>query len=287
MPIHSATAFSKPQLCVTGPAAISRCTVTLATRASCPLSQLGPPTLTQHLAEGLARPGMLWAWWGWVWGHVTGALAGLQQASSGDFLHGTTGRSVWGSRDALHGSRCPRKAGSSRGRAVQPAASRLCSCSPQHSGVTQGWPEQGTARRLSPQRSACPALRTGQHRAAPSCAWGRSQLRLQLAKAPSARQSSPHLPQRLPALSCHPCPGKRPIPAVTRAESRSGPCPSRMKDAGLWPCSVKRLCCVTEGCAGKTFCPNYPHSVTPAPHCSLWSPVPTCAGCHPGKMAEE
>lgn len=171
-----------------------------------------------------------------------------------------------GPRDVLFGTigmPCvgPAPAGrqaSAGGRAVQPAASRLCSCSPQHSDPRRERPEQGTAlrpgHRLSLQRSSCPGLLPGLPRAGPSCAWSRSQLCLQLAKAPFPRQSSPHLPQRLSAPSCHPCPGKCPVPAVTaapdwrRAEEWSLPAPGE----GCWPLgSVNGLCCATEeGCAG-------------------------------------
>lgn len=144
------------------------------------------------------------------------------------------------------------------GRAVQPAASRLCSCSPQHSDPRRERPEQGTAlrlgRRLRSSAHPVPACARGCPEPVPAVLGAGPSCACSWQKHLSRWQSSPHLPQRLSAPSCHPCPGKCPVPAVTaapdwrRAEEWSLPAPGE----GCWPLgSVNGLCCATEeGCAG-------------------------------------
>lgn len=246
MPTHSASAFSKSQLCVTGPAAVSgwsHCHLCHKGVLSSEPARLTSPSLTIYLG--------VWHVLGCFWygragsvssQRITSAPAGLQLPGWGKFLHEATGCFVWDYGDALRGSG-RWKAGSSRGRAVQPAASRLCSCSPQHWEARQGKARAGHRAPAAPPPLA-PALSLSLRGAAPS----QSQLCLQLVKAPFPSRAATSAPA--PASPLLPSPSQPSQRLRTRGEQER-PRPSRMKEAGPWPCSGQGLCCATEeGCAG-------------------------------------
>lgn len=165
MPTHSASAFSKSQLCVTGPAAISgwsHCHLCHKEVLSSEPAGLTSPSVTIYLGVwhvlGCFRYGRAGAVSSQ---HITSALAGLQQPGWGNFLRGATGGSVWDDRDALLGlAPAGRQAAVGAGRCSrQPAG---CAPAPHSTGKSgRERPEPGTAprprRRLWPQRSAVPA----------------------------------------------------------------------------------------------------------------------------------
>lgn len=181
------------------------------------------------------------------------------------------------------------KAGSSRGPGRAAGSQQAVLLLPTAQGVHAG---KVGAGHCAPQRSACPACAPGSPGPVPAVLGARPSCACSWKKHLSRGRAvhiCPSAPQPGPAFPVSASPPSQPSPQPRLGESRSGPCPCRVKAAGTGraPC---RGFVVPERrgvLAGETFCPNSPHCVTPAPHCPLWSPVPIGAGCHPGKVAEE